>query len=135
MSVRSKVMNMGERRVLQTVAMLAAALLSFAGELRAAEPVKVEPIGAESWATFRNGSLAEDAGLCEPSDPRAGELLADFVARLAEQAKLPNTLTKCRVDPAKIPEMAVEAAQQWTGKFNPRPVDEKALRDLYEGAL
>ncbi|MBS0263570.1 MAG: iron-containing alcohol dehydrogenase [Planctomycetes bacterium] len=81
------------------------------------------------------GQLAADVGLCAERDPRAGDLLAEFVAGLVKQAGLPQTLTKCRVDRATIPRMAVEAAQQWTGQFNPRPVDEHALRDLYQGAM
>jgi alcohol dehydrogenase len=81
------------------------------------------------------GDLASDAGLCEPGDPRAGEFLADLLAGLAKKASLPARLADCGVDSAAIPGMAAEAAQQWTGQFNPRSVDENSLRELYEGAF
>ena len=81
------------------------------------------------------GELADDAGLCEAGDPRAGELLAAHVAVLAQQAGLPGKLGACGVVRTLIPDMAAEAALQWTGRFNPRGVDEAALRELYEGAM
>jgi alcohol dehydrogenase len=81
------------------------------------------------------GELAADARLCEHDDPSAGALLAGHLAGLAGQAGLPGRLADCGVDRASIGQMAVEAAQQWTGQFNPRPVDEQSLRQLYEGAM
>jgi alcohol dehydrogenase len=81
------------------------------------------------------GDLADDAGLCETKDPRAGELLADFVSQLAQKAGLPQELSRCGVERDTIPQMAAEAAQQWTARFNPRPVDEGSLRNLFEEAM
>lgn len=81
------------------------------------------------------GDLAADARLCESGDPRAGELLASHLAALSAQAGLPACLADCGVDRALIPQMAAEAAKQWTGRFNPRAVDERTLSELYEGAL
>jgi alcohol dehydrogenase class IV len=34
-----------------------------------------------------------------------------------------------------LPRLAHEAASQMTGRFNPRPFDETAARELYERAL
>lgn len=82
----------------------------------------------------RYAELAEEAGLCSKNDPRAGEFLAGHVATLVDRAGMPTRLADCEVDRALFPNMAAEAAQQWTGKFNPRPVDESSLRQLYEGA-
>jgi alcohol dehydrogenase len=81
------------------------------------------------------GELAADARLCQPGDPQAGELLAVHLELLVRQAGLPVRLAECGVDRRLIGQMAAEAAQQWTGKFNPRGVDEHALQLLYEGAL
>jgi alcohol dehydrogenase len=81
------------------------------------------------------GELAHDIGLCEADDPRAAELLASRLTELTAQAGLPTRLEACGVDRALIPTMAGEAAQQWTGKFNPQPLDEAALRGLYERAM
>ena len=38
-------------------------------------------------------------------------------------------------DPVRAAVMAEEAAKQWTGTFNPRPVDVNSLRELYECAF
>jgi len=68
-------------------------------------------------------------------DPASGyEGLADFVARLAQQAGLPSRLSECGVEEGKLPELAAEAAKQWTGSFNPRRVGEAELLALYEAA-
>jgi alcohol dehydrogenase len=81
------------------------------------------------------GDLAGDARLCAAENPRAGEILAAHLTDVVAKAGLPGRLAECGVDRAAIPQMAAEAAQQWTGQFNPRPVDEQSLRQLYEGAM
>jgi alcohol dehydrogenase class IV len=80
------------------------------------------------------GKLAEDVGLCEADDPRAGIDLAARVTSLVESSGSPTCLATCGVDRALLPQLAVEAAKQWTGTFNPRPVDEASLLELYEAA-
>ncbi len=60
--------------------------------------------------------------------------LADYVAKLAQEAGLPERLEECGVERAKLSEMAAEAAKQWTGSFNPRRVGEADLLALYEAA-
>jgi alcohol dehydrogenase len=82
----------------------------------------------------RYEELAVDAGWCEPGTPRAGDVLADRLATLVERSNLPGRLADCGVDAALFPQLAAEAAKQWTAQFNPRPLDELALRQLYEGA-
>jgi alcohol dehydrogenase len=89
----------------------------------------------EGAAARLYAELASDAGLCAPADPRAGDILAQRLFALAEQAGLPGRLADCGVDAGLIPVMAAEAAQQWTARFNPRAVDESSLRELYERAL
>ena len=39
-----------------------------------------------------------------------------------------------KVEPAGLPDLAEEAARQWTGNFNPRPVDAANLLELYRQA-
>jgi alcohol dehydrogenase len=69
-------------------------------------------------------------------DPASGfEGLAHFVAELARRAQLPTRLSECGVDERKLPELAAEAAKQWTGSFNPRRVGEAELLALYEAAF
>jgi alcohol dehydrogenase len=94
---------------------------------------------AESAAKLYN-ELAVDAGLCDAgshdaAEPRAAALVAAHLTTLAQRAGLPIRLADCGVDRAKFGQMAAEAAQQWTGKFNPRAVGEHSLRELYEGAM
>ena len=81
------------------------------------------------------GRLAADVGLCATDDPHAGDQIAQAIRRIATIAGLPATLRECQVDPAKLPQMAEEAALQWTGTFNPRPVDAPSLLTLYQNAF
>lgn len=81
------------------------------------------------------GRLAADIGLCDARDPSAGNRLAGAIAGLVRTAGMPSSLEACDVDPALIPQMAGEAAKQWTGAFNPRPVDATSLEELYRCAF
>ena len=87
-------------------------------------------------ATGRSyGDLASDAGLCDKNDPGASRFLASHITSLVVKAGMPTRLRDCHVDAKLIPQLAIEAAAQWTGKFNPRPVDADSLTELYECAL
>ncbi|MBA3311776.1 MAG: iron-containing alcohol dehydrogenase [Planctomycetota bacterium] len=79
--------------------------------------------------------LADDLDLCDRGDPEAPFKLADFVSGLVRKAGGPTTLTECGVDPATLSDLAELAAKQWTGNFNPRPVDEASLEELYRCAM
>jgi len=81
------------------------------------------------------GDLADDLDLCDRDDPEAPYKLADFVSSLVKKAGGPTTLAECGVEAAAISDLAVLAAKQWTGTFNPRPVDEASLEELYRCAL
>ena len=81
------------------------------------------------------GLLAADAGLCDAGDPAAGRLLADFIESLVRLAGCPTDLNDWNIDEALLSQLADEAAGQWTGTFNPRPVDAAELMELYRCAL
>ena len=81
------------------------------------------------------GRLAAEAGLCNADDSNASELLAEYVCSLVSASKSPTTLAECGIDQSLIPTMAQEATSQWTGNFNPRPVDADCLKELYECAI
>lgn len=81
------------------------------------------------------GRLAADLGLCPADNPLAGSLIADRVRQFTAVAGLPTNLRDCEVDRALLPRLAEEAAKQWTGTFNPRPVDAQSLLGLYENAF
>lgn len=68
--------------------------------------------------------------------PQSGaEGLAEFVAKLARHADLPNRLSECGVEANKLPQLAAEAVQQWTGGFNPRKVNANDYLSLYQAAF
>ena len=50
-------------------------------------------------------------------------------------AGMPRSLADCGVKVSMIPTLAEEAARQWTGTFNPRPVSAKDFAALYHLAL
>ncbi len=79
--------------------------------------------------------LAHDAGMVNGSQGAAAEALARHVTQIMELAELPTSLSACGVSDGILGVLADEAAQQWTGKFNPRPVSEAELQTLYERAL
>ncbi|HEY1376864.1 MAG TPA: iron-containing alcohol dehydrogenase [Gemmataceae bacterium] len=81
----------------------------------------VDPLYAE---------LARDAGL-----GGGAEALAGRVATLMRSAGLPASLAECGVSRDILPLLAEEASEQWTARFNPRPVTEADLRRLYEAAV
>jgi alcohol dehydrogenase len=69
------------------------------------------------------------------SAKHAADGLADFVARLVEKAQLPQRLSERGVERQRLPQLAADAAKQWTGTFNPRSVGEAELLALYEQAM
>lgn len=79
--------------------------------------------------------LAQEGGICSARDPDAIEKLIQRVQQFCQLADLPATLAECGVNPARLPQLAQEAAQQWTGQFNPRPVGAAELEELYRAAL
>lgn len=61
--------------------------------------------------------------------------LADRLEALAQAAGLPRTLRAVGARPEDVPALADDAASQWTGRHNPRPLDAAAARRLYEEAF
>lgn len=84
------------------------------------------------------GSMfAELAHQAEPTNGDgldAGERLAKRVTQLLHAAELPASLSAVGVSRSILPVLAEEASQQWTGRFNPRPVEVADLLNLYESA-
>ncbi|MEZ4747956.1 MAG: iron-containing alcohol dehydrogenase [Calditrichia bacterium] len=60
--------------------------------------------------------------------------LTNRIHQLQEWGDLPGSLNQCNVPETDLPVLAKLAAEQWTGRFNPRPVDEQTLLDLYRQA-
>ncbi|HXG12457.1 MAG TPA: iron-containing alcohol dehydrogenase [Gemmataceae bacterium] len=79
--------------------------------------------------------LMEQAGLLNGEPGVAGELLAGRLEELMQATGLPTRLRDLGVSRGILPVLAEEAAQQWTARFNPRPVTEADLLRLYEAAF
>ncbi|MEZ4267699.1 MAG: iron-containing alcohol dehydrogenase [Myxococcota bacterium] len=82
----------------------------------------LDPAAAATYA-----ALARVAGLADPT-PAA---LADHLDALVAHAGAASALTAAAPKSAAISSLADEAATQWTGTFNPRPVAAAAFAALY----
>jgi alcohol dehydrogenase len=81
--------------------------------------------------------LAAAAGI-QGSATTTAETVEALTRRLEELlgfAKLPATLTKCGVERNALPQLAEEAARQWTAGFNPRQITAADFARLYEAAF
>ena len=69
---------------------------------------------------------------------QAGQTPSEFLARKLEEfaraAGLTQGLGAAGVQKSDVPKLAEDASNQWTGKFNPRPLDAAAAREIYECA-
>jgi alcohol dehydrogenase len=81
------------------------------------------------------GRLAGEIGVSAADDPHAADLLAETIERFVADSGSPTTLDEFAVEKSRLRELAGEAAEQWTGKFNPRPVDAAVLEELYQCAF
>jgi alcohol dehydrogenase len=69
-----------------------------------------------------------------PGSDAPGEELARRVAAMVETAGLPTRLRDLGVSEGILPLLAEEANQQWTARFNPRPVTDADLLAIYQAA-
>jgi alcohol dehydrogenase len=79
--------------------------------------------------------LVQEVGLLNGDRTAAGEILAERITSLMGATGLPTTLSACEISREILPVLAEEANQQWTARFNPRPVTQADLLHLYEAAL
>jgi alcohol dehydrogenase len=78
-----------------------------------------------------NAADAESARVYEELAPG----LAERLDELLNLAGIPRSLAECGVTPSAIPELATEAAKQWTAGFNPRRVGEGDFAKMFEAAF
>ena len=79
--------------------------------------------------------LAHQSGLLNGDRSVAAESLAQRISYLMQIADLPTRLSEFGVSAGILPVLAEEACAQWTARFNPHPVTEKDLLELYQAAL
>ncbi len=70
----------------------------------------------------------------EPYAELCGGNLAGRLEEMREMARLPGRLRDLRVPENDLPQLAAEAAAQWTGRFNPRPFDAAGALQIYQSA-
>jgi len=86
-----------------------------------------------SAAAADYAELLEIAGVPAGADPAA--TLAERLEDLAQAGGLPRGLREAGVAAADLPSLAEEAAQQWTGRHNPRAFDAAAALQVYQAAF
>jgi alcohol dehydrogenase len=81
-----------------------------------------------------NASYAEllDAVNISYQNDSPGSKLSARIAELRAAGTLPQNLREFGITPEIFPELAHDASDQWTGKFNPRPLSEEDFVILYE---
>jgi alcohol dehydrogenase len=82
--------------------------------------------------------LAVQGGLIDPHTTNgvpAGEKIARFIRSYQQDVGLPRSLDGIAVSDSDIELLAADAARQWTGTFNPRPVTEREFAELYREVL
>jgi alcohol dehydrogenase len=94
--------------------------------------IRFNGVGYNDWYREILGCSGGANGAPNPKTGADG--LAGFVGQLIAAAGLPRRLGECGVERDLLPVMAEEAAKQWTGGFNPRPVGQEDLLELYESA-
>jgi alcohol dehydrogenase len=73
------------------------------------------------------------SGRSNHADP--AQALAVRLQEMVAAGGLPTKLSAVGVQRADLQMLAEEAAQQWTGRFNPRPFDVEGAREIYACAL
>jgi alcohol dehydrogenase len=99
-------------------------------------PVVMRHNAQDPAAAALYAELAVHCGLASAGD--TGRAVAALCARIDDLLALtglPRGLRSSGVTESDIPALAAEAASQWTGRFNPRPVAETEFRAFYQQAL
>lgn len=96
-------------------------------------PVVVRLNGERPAERALYAGLARDAGLAPPELDEAQALarLLDFLARALEAPGAARAEARTALRGADLGALAEEASRQWTGQFNPTPLDRAGFARLY----
>jgi alcohol dehydrogenase len=77
--------------------------------------------------------LARDSGIASMDchDEEASGLLIEKIYSILKLAKIPSFLNELGFAPLDIPSLALDASEQWTANFNPRPVSRDDFENIY----
>ncbi|HEX5702544.1 MAG TPA: iron-containing alcohol dehydrogenase [Pyrinomonadaceae bacterium] len=90
----------------------------------------------KSAAGERYAEFARASGLYSGSNnDEATEALARRLEQLAAAGGLQTSLSAAGIESEQLPFLASEAAQQWTGGFNPRAFDQIGALEVYRSAF
>lgn len=89
-----------------------------------------ESVAGDQYAMLLNWSSAAGGR----NDVSATEALAQRLEELAEAGGLRNNLRTAGVSETDLDALASEAAEQWTGTFNPRPFNKDGAIEVYQCA-
>jgi alcohol dehydrogenase len=62
------------------------------------------------------------------------ECLAQRVTEISRICQLPSSLQEAGVEETRLPELAEAATKEWTGTFNPRPLNKDDFLGIYQAA-
>lgn len=88
----------------------------------------------EKWGTDYCSLLSWSSIAGRNNQMTPGEELARRLEELAEAGGLRNNLRSAGVSENDLPELAADAAEQWTGTFNPIPLDIQGAIEIYRCA-
>jgi alcohol dehydrogenase len=89
-----------------------------------------ERAAADRYAALLSlSSVAADEHGCTPT-----EALARRLEKLAAVGGLQADLSRVGIKKADLVDLAADAAQQWTGRFNPRPFNQEGAMEVYSCA-
>lgn len=86
---------------------------------------------AERYATLLNLSSVAGAN----NELKATEALARRLEALVAAGGLGRDLSEFAIAKEDLPELAADAAEQWTGTFNPRPFNKEGAMEVYSCAF
>jgi alcohol dehydrogenase len=86
-----------------------------------------ESIAGNDYARLLSWSSVAGRNNLKPT-----EELARRLEELAETGGLRGNLRAAGVKETELPELAADAAEQWTGTFNPRPFDKQGAIEVYQ---
>jgi alcohol dehydrogenase len=89
---------------------------------------------AASAQAYAELAVAAGISRADASVAEAVEALIQQVCQTLDEAGLAPSLADAGVSFEALPMLAAEAAQQWTAKFNPRPVQSEDFQALYRQA-
>jgi alcohol dehydrogenase len=86
----------------------------------------------ESIAGSEYAQLLSWSSVARRNNVTPTEALARRLEELAEAGGLRSNLRAAGVKETELPELAADAAEQWTGTFNPRPFDKQGAIEVYQ---